>query len=78
MLWGCFSVAGTGRLLTIEGKMIAARYREVLEENLLQSARNLGQRFTFQHDNDPNLGNAGVALGQLSAKAQTPLICGET
>ena len=30
-------------------------YREILDENLLQSALDLrlGQRFTFQQDNDP-------------------------
>ena len=27
MLWGCFSVAGTGRLVRIEGKMNGAKYR---------------------------------------------------
>ena len=41
MLWGCFSVAGTGRLVRIEGKMNKAKYREILDENLLQSALDL-------------------------------------
>ncbi|CDQ61029.1 unnamed protein product [Oncorhynchus mykiss] len=38
MLWGCFSAARTGR------------EREILDENLLQSAQGLrlGRRFTFQ------------------------------
>ena len=27
MLWGCFSAAGTGRLVRIEGKMNGAKYR---------------------------------------------------
>ena len=55
MLWGCFSSAGTGKLVRIEGKMDGAKYREILEENLFQSARDLGlgRRFTFQQDNDP-------------------------
>ncbi len=55
MLWGCFSAAGTGRLVAIEGKMNAAKYRDILDENLLQSSQDLrlGQRFTFQQDNDP-------------------------
>ncbi len=55
MLWGCFSAAGTGRLVAIEGNMNAAKYRDILDENLLQSAQDLrlGQRFTFQQDNDP-------------------------
>ena len=50
MLWGCFSAAGTGRLVRIEGK-----HREILDGNLLQSAQDLrlGQRFTFQQDNNP-------------------------
>ena len=39
MLWDCFSVAG--RLVRIEGKMNGAKYREVLDENLLQIAEDL-------------------------------------
>ena len=55
MLWGYFSAAGTGRLVRIEGKMNGAKYREMLDENLLQSDQDLrlGRRFTFQQDNDP-------------------------
>ena len=55
MLWGCFSVVGTGRLVRIKGKMNRAKYREILDENLLQSAQDLRlpQRFTFQQDNNP-------------------------
>jgi hypothetical protein len=35
--------------------MKGAKYREILDENLLQTAQDLrlGQRFTFQQDNDP-------------------------
>ncbi|MGH0152517.1 UNVERIFIED_CONTAM: hypothetical protein FKN15_022436 [Acipenser sinensis] len=35
--------------------MDGAKYREILEENLFQSARDLGlgRRVTFQQDNDP-------------------------
>ena len=56
MLWGCFSAAGTGRLVRIEGKINRAKYREILDENLLQSAQDLrlGRRFNFKQDNDPN------------------------
>ena len=32
MLWGCFSAAGTGRLVKIEAKMNGAKYREILDE----------------------------------------------
>ena len=50
-----FSGAGTGRLVRIEAKMNGEKYREILYENLLQSAQDLrlGQRFTFQQDNAP-------------------------
>jgi hypothetical protein len=45
-----FSAAGTERLVWTEGNMNGAKYREILDENLLQSAQDLrlGQRFTFQ------------------------------
>jgi transposase len=54
MLWGCFSAGGTVRLVKIEGKMNGAKYREILDENLLQSAQDLslGRKFTFQQGND--------------------------
>ena len=41
MLWGCFSEAGTGRLVRIKGKMNRAKYRKILDENLLQNAQDL-------------------------------------
>jgi hypothetical protein len=55
ILCGSLSAAGTGRLIRIEGKMNNAKYREILNENLLQSAQDLklGRRFTFQQDNNP-------------------------
>ena len=55
MLWGCISSAGTGKLVRIEGMNDGAKYRVNLERNLVQSSRDLGlgQRFTFQQDNDP-------------------------
>ena len=51
---GMFSASGAGRLVRIEGKMNGAKYREILDENLLQSAQDLrlGNRFTFQQDNN--------------------------
>ena len=42
MLLGCFSAAGTGRLVRIEAKMNGAKYREILDENLLQRAKDWG------------------------------------
>ncbi len=55
MLWGCFSAAGTGRLVGNRGKDECSQYKDILDENLLQSAQDLrrGRRFTFQQDNDP-------------------------
>ncbi|KAK3559106.1 hypothetical protein QTP86_004109 [Hemibagrus guttatus] len=46
---------GTGRLVRIKGKMNAAVYRDILDENLLQNSLDLrlGRRFIFQQDNDP-------------------------
>ena len=41
MLRGCFSATGTGRLVRIEGQMNRAKYRGILEENLLQRAQDL-------------------------------------
>ena len=40
-LWVCFSAPGTGRLVRIKGKINRAKYREILDENLLQSAQDL-------------------------------------
>lgn len=37
-LWGCFSLAKTGKLRRGDGKMDGAKYRAILKENLLQSA----------------------------------------
>ena len=55
MLLGYFSAAGTGSLVRIKAKMNGAMYREIVDGNLLQSAKvlRLGGRFTFQQDNDP-------------------------
>ena len=41
MLWGCFSEAGTGTLVRIEAKMNEAKYKEILDEYLLQSTQDL-------------------------------------
>uniref|UniRef100_A0A673JJK3 Epithelial splicing regulatory protein 1-like n=1 Tax=Sinocyclocheilus rhinocerous TaxID=307959 RepID=A0A673JJK3_9TELE len=47
--------AGTGALVRIEEEKWMGQNYQILEENLLASARKLsmGRRFTFQHDNDP-------------------------
>ena len=56
MLWGCFSTAGTGRLIRIVVKMNGVKYREIMIlKKLLQSSqeRRQGQRFIFQQGDDP-------------------------
>ena len=47
--------AGTGRLVRIEGRMNGEKYREIIDDVLsaLVQVLRLGQRFTFQQDNDP-------------------------
>jgi hypothetical protein len=71
MLWGCFSVAGTVRLVRIEGKMNRAMYREILDENLLQSTQDLilGVKvhlLTGQRPEAHSQDNADIASGQVS------------
>ena len=41
-------------MVKIDGKMDGAKYRTILEENLMESAKDLrlGWRFVFQQDND--------------------------
>ena len=55
MPWGCFSAAGTRRLVRVEGRLIGAKFRDTLNEKLVKSTQELrlGQRFTFQQDNEP-------------------------
>ena len=36
MLWGCFSSAGTGKLVRIEETMDGAKYRKILDEYLAE------------------------------------------
>lgn len=56
-VWGCFSAARPKRLLRVEGEINAGIYREILGKKLMYSAINLqlGRRFVFQKDNDPEL-----------------------
>ncbi len=55
MLWGWFSAAGTEGLIRVEETLNAPKYRDSLNEDPVQSIRNLrlGRRFTFQQDSDP-------------------------
>lgn len=55
MVWGCMSSAGVGRLEFIDSTMNKEVYLDLLKQNLLQSAEDLGIRdtFRFYQDNDP-------------------------
>uniref|UniRef100_A0AAY5KQQ2 Tc1-like transposase DDE domain-containing protein n=1 Tax=Esox lucius TaxID=8010 RepID=A0AAY5KQQ2_ESOLU len=54
MLWGCFSSAGTGTLVRVEGIMNSSKYQAILSQNLPASVRKLKMKFTtFQHNNNP-------------------------
>uniref|UniRef100_A0AAZ3NUT2 Uncharacterized protein n=1 Tax=Oncorhynchus tshawytscha TaxID=74940 RepID=A0AAZ3NUT2_ONCTS len=46
MLRGCFSAAGTGRLVRMKAKMNGAKYRKILDENLLLGAQDGSNRTT--------------------------------
>ncbi len=55
MLWGVFFSCRDRTTGCNRGKDECGKYRDILDENLLQSAQDLrlGRRFTFQQDNDP-------------------------
>ena len=39
MVWGCFSAHDSGALHSVDGKMDGAMYRQILEKNLIPSAK---------------------------------------
>ena len=41
MVWGYFSARGVGRLARVEGIMEQVQYREILEEQIVPSAKDL-------------------------------------
>jgi hypothetical protein len=57
MVWGVFSYYGVGPLYWIQGTLTGAKYRGILKAHLAPYLRELskekGQKFIFQHDNDP-------------------------
>lgn len=54
LFWGCMASSGVGSLKFIEGIMDKYMYKDILNDHMLPSARNLiGRQYTFQHDNDP-------------------------
>jgi len=74
LLWGCMAAAGVGKLHFIDGIMDRFKYRDILDANMLPSARDLiGRRYTFQHDNDPKhtSGTVKEYLAQKKVKVLT-------
>ncbi|ORD96963.1 TC1A [Hepatospora eriocheir] len=54
MVWGCISYSGVGRIVFIEETLNAAMYKQILIQNLRQSALEMGlEKFIFMQDNDP-------------------------
>ncbi|XP_025265594.1 uncharacterized protein LOC112638308 [Camponotus floridanus] len=55
LVWGCFSWAGVGNLVKINGIMTADVYIDIINENLEECLLKLGleDNFIFQQDNDP-------------------------
>jgi hypothetical protein len=55
IIWSDELFGLNAKLVSIAVKMNRAKYREILDENLLQSAQDLrlGRRFTFRQDKDP-------------------------
>ncbi|PAV73038.1 hypothetical protein WR25_13457 [Diploscapter pachys] len=54
MIWGCFSAAGVGPLVKINGNMDSQMYSDILEQHMLPHAKSIMNRgWVFQHDNDP-------------------------
>ncbi|ORD97862.1 TC1A [Hepatospora eriocheir] len=54
MVWKCISYAGVGRIVFIEETMTTAMYKQLLANNLRQSACEMGlEEFILIQDNDP-------------------------
>jgi len=55
-VWGMITAKGVGRIVRIEGNLNKELYRDILEDNVLGTYRDLHmdpRRFYFQQDNDP-------------------------
>lgn len=54
MVWGCFSGAGIGSLVQINGIMTAEKYKNIMRDHMLPYAtENLEDDWIYQQDNDP-------------------------
>ena len=58
MVWACFSSKGVGRIVKIDGIMDKYQYAQIVEDNVRQSAKELGlsrRKWIFQQDNGNHL-----------------------
>ena len=54
MVWGCFSHAGVGKLVKVNGILEQKQYHSILQRHAIPSGVSLiGRGFIFQQDNDP-------------------------
>lgn len=54
MIWRCFAGTSVGDLVKIDGILRKEGYKNILQHNVVPSGlRLVGEKFTFQHDNDP-------------------------
>lgn len=74
MVWGCFTHAGVGDLIRIEGIMKKEQYHNILQRHAIPSGTNLiGEGFIFQQDNDPKH-TSRLCAGYLKRKKEAGLI----
>jgi hypothetical protein len=56
MIWGCMTAHGPGFMCRVFGKMTQHSYKEILQEDLLNTIKDYrmdAENVIFQHDNDP-------------------------
>ena len=51
MVWGCITSDGVGPLTTVDGRMKAKDYIDLLEQTLVSFKTTMGPDYVFQHDN---------------------------
>ena len=68
IVWGCFSVNGTGPLHRIQGRMDSVTYRNIINNVMVPYAsETMPPGWIFQHDNDPKH-TAGLLTDYFSVK----------
>lgn len=71
MIWGCFSYAGVGQLVKIDGILKKEQYHNILKSHAIPSGINLiGRGFIFQQDNDPKH-TSKLCAGYLERKKES-------